>query len=377
MTFYRHFVERDDFDIFVASLPSSFGSLSLSYSRISFDLPSWWLRIRRTRFYSFACTLEALLADFYLPPKLLSAARRFKPDCIFTMAGSWHWSALVARTLAKRLNIPLISSFNDWYDYPNLPGHPLSRNLIKFKFVNFYKSSDLALCTSEGMRSALGRHPNAHILYPTGAVADSRPGTLNTDRSPAVTVLFAGGLGEWHGPMLESLITRASVIAPTLNFRIFGSNPSWTDHFDSWVSSNGIYGGQIPFERLRLEAQQADILLLPMSFSKRDKIIQQTSFKTKLLDYISFARPILIWAPSYSSAVKAAQEFDAAQCVESSDPNDCIDALLALGALPARLEQLVQNGRNMYESRFNPELIHRHLCSLINSTLQDYASRSY
>src|SRR5256885_7955894 len=46
--------------------------------------------------------------------------------------------------------------------------------------------------------------------------------------------------------------------------------------------------------------------------------------KTKFLDYLTFQKPIIVWGPEYSSAVRAAREFDAAECYTSPNAAGCI-----------------------------------------------------
>jgi Brp/Blh family beta-carotene 15,15'-monooxygenase len=74
----------------------------------------------------------------------------------------------MAGVLSRRLRVPLVGSFNDWFDYSIILA-PSLRPALERKFRNFYRSCDLALCTSEGMREALGPHPNAIVHYPMGA----------------------------------------------------------------------------------------------------------------------------------------------------------------------------------------------------------------
>ena len=68
--------------------------------------------------------------------------------------------------------------------------------------------------------------------------------------SPA-TVLFAGSLSAWYGPMLERLVL-ASSNSP-LRFEIFGSHvhASWSRDFDSFARTTGVYRGQVAFDQLK------------------------------------------------------------------------------------------------------------------------------
>jgi hypothetical protein len=95
-----------------------------------------------------------------------------------------------------------------------------------------------------------------------------------------------------------------------------------------------------------------------MGFSDESAQIERTSFKTKLLDYLTFQKPIVIWGPEYCSAVRSAREFDAGECYTSADAAGCIATLQKIARSPDRQKQLVANARRMYQSRFEPGQIH-------------------
>ena len=357
MSFYRHFVERNDFEIFVATNSSEVEQYDVPYPYYRFNLPRWLDRMLRTRFYRWISIYQHLVAGHFVPKQVWKAAYTFKPDLVFTIGGSWNWTAQVAQRVARRLGVPLVASFNDWFDFGvTMPPH--FQRSIETAFRKFYQECDLAFCTSEGMLEALGPHRNAHVLYPTGSAVPSVNAEFTSfvPGGRAATVLFAGSLSAWYGPMLEQLV-RASADSQ-LRFEIFGSNATWSPDFDSAARTGGIYKGQLKFDQLKSHAQQADLLLLPMGFGEECAQIERTSFKTKFLDYLTFQKPIVIWGPEYCSAVRVAREFDAAECYTAPDAAGCVAAIQKVARDSSRQKQLVVNARHMYESRFGPSQIH-------------------
>ena len=357
MSFYRHFVERNDFEIFVATDSAEVEQYNVPYPFLRFDAPRWLNRMLHTRLYQWFWHYKQLVAGYFVPRQVWQAAKDFKPDLVFTIAGSWNWTARLAQRVARRLCVPLVASFNDWFDFGVLM-HPHFRGSIERAFRKFYRDCDLAFCTSEGMREALGPHPNVHVLYPTGG---RMPGVerefvpFTPDGNPA-TVFFAGSLSAWYGLMLERLVRANS--DSHLRFEIFGSNASWSRDFDSASRTTGVYRGQVSFNQLKIDVQAANLLLLPMGFDDECAQIERTSFKTKFLDYLTFQKPIVIWGPEYCSAVRFAREFDAAECYTSPDPAGCLATLQKLAHSSERQKQLVANTRRMYHSRFEPSQIH-------------------
>ena len=377
MTFFRHFIEREDFTTLVVTSSQNLNDYDLPYEPISLEKPAWLERLSRTRLLPWVYGYQCLYGEYLLPKPAIRAATQFRPDAVFTVGGNWDWTALAAQRIAKHLDIPLLVSFNDWFSYGWFPAHKSFHPQIEARFRRCYQEADLALCTSEGMRDALGPHDNAHVLYPTGAimptVADAYRPQRVSDQSP-LTVFFGGSLGDWYGQMIESLVLYCQEHCPEIRFRIFGGGTNWSQSFDEWAKQSAVYGGQIPFDQLCQEASKADLLLLPMGFDTSCSQVERTSFKTKFLDYLSFRRPILVWGPDYCSAVRTALEFDSAECVTDVSAAACAEAIGQLALNPARRSQLIRQAGEMYSDRFHPDKIHTGLVDKIQQTIATYQS---
>lgn len=372
MTFFRHFIERTDFETLVVTPSHHVDDHPLPYDPVRIQLPPWWRRASQTRFLPWLYPCQVIWGDKFLSSIVLAQARRFKPDAIFTVAGNWDWTALAAQRIARELEVPLIASFNDWYDYGWFPVHDRLRPMVEKRFRRFYQEADLALCTSEGMREALGEHSNAHVWYPTGApmeeeVVDYLP--VEADAHHPLTVFFGGSLGDWYGPMLESLVRECESAECDVQFLIYGALEAWSQEFDDHARAKGIFRGRVDFPTLQKEAEKADILILPMGFGEDCAHVERTSFKTKFLDYLSFQRPILVWGPEYCSAVRVAREFDSAECVTDPSPRACRHAIDALAKDPDRRQDLIANAMKMYQDRFHPDQIHEGLVRQISSVV--------
>jgi hypothetical protein len=214
-------------------------------------------------------------------------------------------------------------------------------------------------------------------LYPIGA--DSQPST----RDPSIpsggkskfVVAFAGNLGNWYGTMLEELISVSQDSQSAVEFRIFGSNPSWSPAFDKRVKTSGVFRGMMSFEDLRREMMAVDALLLPMGFGEECALTERTSFKTKFLDYLSFEKPILVWGPEYCSAVRYAKEFDSAATCLTPNAGECLKTIFALAGDSQRQAALVANAQRMYRDRFHPDRIHAGFVKKIQATIETFPTK--
>jgi glycosyltransferase involved in cell wall biosynthesis len=372
MAFYRHFIERQDFDLFVATTDRRVLEYKPPYQLLLFEQPAWLERLCRTRLDRWAHSYRHLVAGNFIPDNVLHAAQQFQPDFIFTIAGSWDWTTLMSGRLARKLRIPLVGSFNDWFDFGVIV-HPWLRTTLEKRFRAFYRECDLAWCTCDGMREELGSHPNAQVLYPVGARPQSVE-SMQVDRpndTSRFVVAFAGNLSNWYGHMFERLIKTAITSRAMIEFRIYGGNQSWSSEFDRMVRERNIFRGHLPFERLRHEMAEADALILLMGFETDCAQVERTSFKTKFLDYLACQKPILVWGPEYCSAVRVAREFDSAEVCTQPAAAAFLEKILALQKSPERQASLLHNARRMYEDRFHPDKIHQTFVTSFQKLIAD------
>src|SRR4051812_38989753 len=100
MTFYRHFCERSDFTISVITSNNEVKNYELPYNYIVIDRGWFWTRLYKTRFSRWAYTWGLLIGCAFIPRTVLDHAKKFKPDAIFTVAGNWHWTTILAKKVA-------------------------------------------------------------------------------------------------------------------------------------------------------------------------------------------------------------------------------------------------------------------------------------
>ncbi len=79
--------------------------------------------------------------------------------------------------------------------------------------------------------------------------------------------------------------------------------------FQGWVSQ----------AELKSALATADILFLPFSFREEERFATSQAFPSKTADYLNSGKPILIFAPPYSSLVRYAQQFGFAEIVAEPD----------------------------------------------------------
>ena len=335
----RHFIDHADVELFVATSEAFHHPTIASFHL----LPSpWWQRLKQTRFCRSLHNLEILAQPRSLPASLIEAATIFQPDAIFTVADLTlsEW----ARLLARRLNLPLIVNFQDWWPrgqfyYSHEVPFPWLLPVLERRFHRLYREAALAFCTSEGMRDFLGSHPNSHVLYPIGDRCGEGPPTipaspLQTDTPPSppgrkCQLIYTGTAFGSYGQMLLNL---AELLKGHAHWElvIYGKQPDWPVPVLAEAQRSGLYRGFLPFRQLRSVLASADACLSVMSFDPALEVMMRTSFTTKLLDYCSAARPLIMWGPAFCSPIRLIEKHHSGFSVTTPNPEGvmaCLDRL--------------------------------------------------
>ena len=86
-----------------------------------------------------------------------------------------------------------------------------------------------------------------------------------------------------------------------------------------WEHERIKFQGWVSQAELKAALATADILFLPFSFREEERFATAQAFPSKTADYLNSGKPILIFAPPYSSLVRYAQQFGFAEIVGEPD----------------------------------------------------------
>lgn len=353
----HHLVERKDFETFVLTNHRFFVPEIRSHC---FRRPAWLERAMRTRFRRFIRQFEMLFLGRWMLNTALKLASEFKPDLVFTIPDNdVSWCAYLT---ARSLKLPLVTNFQDWWpqnQYWSESERPFApvRWLIERRFRRMYAASELALCTSEGMKEFLGPHRNAVTLFPCAGIAPVNVSAASAQNdSKPLRVLYAGTITGNYG---RSVLSLSQKLADSSKFRllVYGPRPDWNDADISWATAKGIYKGFVSHDELRPVLASADVFLTVMSFEQSSELMSRVSFTTKFLEYAQYGRPIVVWGPSYCQPVLVAKKTLAGLSVESPDPAVVISALEQLTS-ESEYKRFTDGAIRAAETFFSPHHIH-------------------
>jgi glycosyltransferase involved in cell wall biosynthesis len=363
MLFYRQFVERDDYELFVVTDRADFSSDRIPH--LICEHPKIIRRLMKTRLALFAHDYVHVFGGSWVPAPILEAARQFKPDLIMT--GAETWMADLAANLARKLKVPLAGHFMDWPTFAMM-GHPWVKRHASDKFRRRYQQCDLAFGICPEMLETLGAHRNAHVFYPSGQANDAKQTKPRRPQGSPFTILFAGNLGQWYGRMLECLAPHFRG-ENDVRLRIAGGNALWGVEVEKALRQEDTYLGFLKGSEYKAAFDNADALLLIMGFGAENRLIESTSFKSKLADYLTSGLPLVVWGPDYCTAVRHARREDFAEVVTADDPGAVVTAVRALARNPGRSAELVENGLRFWEKNLDANQVMPKALQAINAVV--------
>jgi glycosyltransferase involved in cell wall biosynthesis len=349
---YRHLVERNPFELHVAS-NADFADDLLVHTRLRLPYPLW--RLRKTRFgpqlAPWIRDYENLVWPLTVNRNLEEAVQEFQPEVILTLAecGLCH----MARKIARRHNLPLAGLFLDWFPIAKVHyGHQWTQGVLSRRYRELYTACDAAFCTSDGMQEMLGPHPNSHVIYPM-------PGRYRVPESSwslrrgKFRLVYVGTVQNFRGRMLCSLIEKIEVTSD-LEITVIGLNADWPEDLLERAHARSIYLGFKPPEEAAEVLASADALLVVMSFEKEHELFMRTSFNTKFLDYVKFGKPVILWGPEYCAPVQLARRHGGAVVVSTSEADAVIAVCRQIACDVTLNEKLSKEALQLHETLFNP-----------------------
>ncbi len=373
LAMHRHFIQHRDFDLFVAT-DGDFSEPDIPSLKL--ERPGWIRRLGNTRFCRWVRQYEMLVEPVRVPDSISRAVASFQPDAIFTVAdNTLSWTAA---QVARQNHLPLIINFQDWWPRGQFvldlekPFPPVA-SWLERRFYHMYRTSAVAFCTSAGMRQKLGPHANAPVLYPCSAPRDPAyvPDFIPPDGSRPLKLVYAGTVSRDYGKSVLRL-ARALAGFPWIEFEVYGPHPDWAETDLAWMKSRGIYRGLLSHEELKTRLRAADACLVVMSFGRELELMMRTSFTTKFLEYVQFAKPVIVWGPDYCQPVQVAQKTGAGIAVTENEVNVVIQALETLWQ-PETWTKAARGAWAAANDGFSHEKIHEIFCSAISSALSGKA----
>lgn len=280
-----------------------------------------WLN---TRFHPYVAAWYTRTSERQVP-KIAQSVNGAKFESVLTVAHGFGW--LAAANIASKRKVPLHLIIHD--DWPRIADvTPQFRQKLDERFASVYRQAQSRLCVSPAMSRVYEERYGkpAQVIYPSRAPNcpdfDAPPARLANNDKP-FTIAFAGTINS--NGYIDALTTLQDALKP-VGGRLLVFGPNQIDLNDPNTEMRGLVSSSELLTRLR---EEADALFVPMSFDEHDRVNMQMAFPSKLADYTATGLPLLIYGPTYCSAVVWAREnAGVAEVVETkSNLSDAVNRL--------------------------------------------------
>lgn len=278
-------------------------------------------------------------------PRIGAIVEAFDCESVLTVAHGFGW--LAAADFAAQRKLPLHLIIHD--DWPRVANVKAGfRDWLDERFASVYRQARSRFCVSPAMAAAYQQRYGApaEVMYPLRAcdVAEfeAPPARVARNDGP-FTVAFAGSINS-RGYIESLLALQAALSAIDGRLLIFG--PLTVDEArecglkEPHTSLRGLLS---PTELIASLREQVDALFVPMSFAPADRTNMELAFPSKLADCTAAGLPLIVYGPTYCSAVLWARENSGvAEVIDNEETAELSTAVARLAADPSRRLALAQ-----------------------------------
>lgn len=200
-------------------------------------------------------------------------------------------------------------------------------------------------CISPGMQRLLRAEFNAEseVQWPATEAGRAVPAP-HLQEPGTLKIVFAGGIHYANQDSLNLLVDLLrsgrlrSCLRASVKLHIYTRISDCPRQVLSWAGPDLSIRDWLPKTQLRKALHEADVLFLPYSFLAASRHAVETAFPSKIADYLAAGKPILVFAPSYSTLARYAAEEHFAELV-----TDCEEETLAAGLRRLALSAAYRN----------------------------------
>lgn len=270
--------------------------------------------------------------SFWCTEKLNKWLDEFKPDCVFLSFSNDYFIPRIAYYVAKRYNIPIVSSIGDDYYFNNKislsPFYYIYKSTYRalIKKVLSYKGS--AIYISDKIRDKYNKEfgLDGETVYLT-STNKRKPFSPINEENPVIT--YFGNIRMGRNNSLNDIGYALGKINPNYKLEIY-SNENKPEIYGVFENNPNIeYKGSVPYLEVQKRMVESDITVIVEGFAEKDIYWSRYSLSTKAADSLASGAAILAYGSNDCGIVEYMQSTNAAAvCTEKDKLAECIENLI-------------------------------------------------
>ncbi|MGD6730448.1 MAG: hypothetical protein ACPKMZ_05190 [Pleomorphochaeta sp.] len=269
---------------------------------------------------------------YWYTSKLINWVESFSPDCIFLSFSDDFFIPSIALVLAKKFNIPIISSIGDDYFFNyNFSLSPLY-HIYKLSYRNLIQKvlewPGSAIYISDKIRDKYNStfDINGKTIYLSSEVRRRPFQYINTDK-PIIS--YFGNIRLGRNFSLNQIANKLKEINKDFYLNVYSNEQDSKYYKILEKNTNIIFHGSIPYVAVKEKMLSSDILVIVEGFRKKDINITRYSLSTKIADYLASGVALLAYGPNGSGAIDYMQEIGCIPtCTDNEKLKETIENLL-------------------------------------------------
>lgn len=222
----------------------------------------------------------------------------FRPEVVFLSFSDDYFISQIAYYVAKRYNIPIVSSIGDDYIFNYRFSLLPLYNLYKLTYRNHIKKvlshKGSAIYISDKIRDKYNSEfgLDGETVYLTSTTSRKEFAYVNQD-NPLIT--YFGNIQMGRNISLNEIGYALGKINPKYKLEIYSgeTNPEYYKLFEH--NPNIIFGGRIPYEEVQKKMANSDVTVIVEGFREEDIYWSRYSLSTKAADALASGATILTY----------------------------------------------------------------------------------
>jgi glycosyltransferase involved in cell wall biosynthesis len=269
----------------------------------------------------------------------MSLMREYTFDSLIIASDSGR--ALIAGyCLAKRTRLPYSVIYFDPYA-GNHFGWMLDSVAMAFEPRLLRNALHVIVCGDALEESIRKRVQREYVQLPISVNVPEKPPDFTQHHPRVFRILYTGAVYWAQVDTIRSFV-EATRTLEGVEFLVY------SEQKEEELAQMGVKGRHVRYgflakrELMKLQ-NRVDLLYLPLSFSKEFRRVVKVATASKIFEYMTSGRPILVHAPAYASIAKYAERENFAQVITSTDPDQIRLNLIKLMRESGHRKRLAEN----------------------------------
>ena len=261
----------------------------------------------------------------------------FKPECVFLSFSNDYFIPQIALYVARRYDIPIVSSIGDDYYFNKHfslnPAYQLYKESYKALIRKVFRHKGSAIYISDKIRDKYNFEfgLDGETVYLNSEIQRKSFAEIDT-AAPVIT--YFGNIRMGRNNSLNEIGYALGKINPDYRLEVY-SNEADAEIYEVFNANPSIkFMGSVPYAQVQKRMAESDITVIVEGFEDKDVELSRYSLSTKAADALASGASILTYGSGECGIVEYMKSTNAAMvCDDKSKLEKCIKELIENKAL--------------------------------------------